>query len=515
MNVLLMTSPIPLRTPFPKWERSFPLGIGFLISVLRQAGHDVHFIDNGLGPNDVLEGDFLTRNRIDCVGLHSPSLHFSETLRVLEELQQKRERGIWKGRLIIGGPHPSICPEAIPDYVDCVVQGEGEHAIVDAVEGHSPRLVKCPRIKDLDSLPRPAYDCFANLPYNLHVPDFKAKPVFTMNTSRGCPFSCAFCSIQSLWGRQYTTFSPERIVDDIKFLQGTFGVQGINFREDNFTAIPNRVRSVCELMVREELGVSWMCEARANDLDREMLSLMKRAGCKAIYIGAESGSQRVLDLMHKEIRVEDTVRMVELCKELDINIFTSFVVGFPGETARERVETMDFIEKLAPSRYSIAVYTGIPGSVAYTEAMKNNGFAYVNESGIGYIQEHDLLVDEVYGGIKEALIPRSDGNRPVKVSKSKLFNYRELRNPAFRRKLAVYRRFSARAHRRRGNRLRAIRYYSSAVGLDPFHTRNWKALFSEIVGSRASRWVSRFYHRVLDGKLAAPPHTTDRIRIPK
>ncbi|GAI53155.1 unnamed protein product, partial [marine sediment metagenome] len=201
-RVLLTTSAAPSQSPFSTGEKRPPIGIGFLISSLRNAGHKVFFIDNYLQPSNFLETDWLQKNQIDFVGIYANTICFRDTLRMMHKLEHLRQTGKWKGRIIVGGPHTTVAVHTIPDFVDYVVQGEGEHAILDIVEDKvTQRIVSYPRIKNLDELPMPAWDYFVKLPYNWGMNFLPETPVFTMNTSRGCPFKCEFCSVGSIWGK--------------------------------------------------------------------------------------------------------------------------------------------------------------------------------------------------------------------------------------------------------------------------------------------------------------------------
>ena len=260
MNVLLTTSAAPLMSPFSINEKRPPLGLGFLISVLRDVGHKVFFIDNYLRPSDFLETGYLLNNEIDLAGIYANTICYRDTRRMLLKMQAMRKKGEWKGKIMVGGPHTAVALETIPDFVDYIVQGEGERAIIDILEGNTGHVVRAERIRDLDSLPMPAWEYFAPLPYDDSVQWFRDRPVFTMNTSRGCPFNCAFCSVDSIWGKQYTYFSPERMVSDIEYLIKTYGARGIYFREDNFTLNRKRVINFCELLLRKGIKIKWVCE---------------------------------------------------------------------------------------------------------------------------------------------------------------------------------------------------------------------------------------------------------------
>jgi len=121
MNVLLTTSAAPHQSPFSTTEKRPPIGLGFLISVLRNAGHQVFFIDNYLSPSDFLETDYLQRHDIDFVGIYANTICFRDTRRMLYRLEYLRQTGRWRGKIIVGGPHTSVALETIPPFVDFVV----------------------------------------------------------------------------------------------------------------------------------------------------------------------------------------------------------------------------------------------------------------------------------------------------------------------------------------------------------------------------------------------------------
>ena len=196
---------------------------------------------------------------------------------------------------MVGGPHATILPDTIPEYVDYVVRGEGEKAILDIVEGQAHgRIITRTFIDNLDSLPRPAYHHFFQKSYDLKVSAFPDVPVFAMNTSRGCPFHCKFCSVKSIWGNTYRAFSAERVVDDIERLIKDYGIAGIYFREENFTHSSERTQEFCKLLLQKGIRIKWLCESRVHPFDRGLLPLMKKAGCEWMYFGCESGSDRIL-----------------------------------------------------------------------------------------------------------------------------------------------------------------------------------------------------------------------------
>ncbi len=405
-KILLTTSAAPSQSPFSTTEKRPPIGIGFLISILRDAGHEVFFIDNYLQPSDFLETDYLTRNEIDFVGIYANTICYRDTLRMFYRLEYLRQSGKWQGRIMVGGPHTTVALETIPDFVDFVVQGEGEQAVLDIVEDKVKDRVVCyPALKELDALPMPAWDYFIHLPYKWTVDWFSEAPVFTMNTSRGCPFRCAFCSVGSIWGKQYTYFSADRIVSDIEYLIGQYNAKGIYFREDNFTLNKDRLRRFCNLLIEKGISISWSCESRVNTLDRETVELMHRAGLRAFYFGVESGSQRILDFMKKDITIEQTRNAFRLCHEFGIRTAASIVVGVPTETEEDIEQTRKLLEEIRPTVTWYNVFTGIPDSELYRYAIENKLYEFIDDRKLVYLKGHNERVKRFYGKQWNADIP--------------------------------------------------------------------------------------------------------------
>jgi radical SAM superfamily enzyme YgiQ (UPF0313 family) len=203
MNILMVTSAAPAKSPFFTSEKRPPLGVGSIISTLRQKGHCVFFIDNYLRPSSFIQEGVLQNNGIDFVGVYTNTICYRDSAKMFSEMNQLRKTGIWNGKIIAGGPHASVALETIPDFVDYIVLGEGEKAIFDVIENISgERIIRKERIKDLDSLPFQPWDIYAGMPYDFSCPWLDIQPIFTMNTSRGCPFQCSFCSVSSIWGRE-------------------------------------------------------------------------------------------------------------------------------------------------------------------------------------------------------------------------------------------------------------------------------------------------------------------------
>ncbi len=409
MNILMMTSAAPKISPFYTSEKRPPLGLGIIMVVLKKAGHKIFFRDNYLKPSNVLDSDFLTRNQIDFVGIYSNTICYQSTLEYFRKLQKMRIEKTWKGKIIVGGPHTSVGADTIPDYVDHIVIGEGEETILDIIDGTvQDRIIHGKKVQEMDKLPMPAWGEFVNLPYDWSIPWGTSYPTYTMNTSRGCPFNCTFCSVKAIWGKTYRFMSADRVVADIQHMQKNYNAKCIYFREDHFTLNKSRTIAFCELLLKKNIKIDWMCETRVDQLDDfEYQALMVRAGCRAFYIGVESGSQRMLDFFKKGERVEQFIEAFDIAHKVGIKTYASFVVGAPTETREELDKTYQLIERIKPDYSGMNIYTGLPGSELYDFTKESSLYEFEDDNHILYLEGHNKRVDRYYNGDPYRKVPGS------------------------------------------------------------------------------------------------------------
>ena len=229
--------------------------------------------------------------------------------------------------------------------------------------------------------------------------------VYTMNTSRGCPFNCAFCSVGSIWGKQYTYFSSDRIISEIEYLIKNFGAKGIYFREDNFTLNLKRTEEFCQKLIGKEFNIHWACETRVDTFcNEELVKLMSDAGCRAVYLGVESGSQRILDRLNKNIKVEQIEKAINLCKKHNIRTYCSLITGVPGETYEDYLLTKRLMDKLKPYRYGFNVFVGIPENSLYKYVLDKNFYEYIDDIGLVYPPGYDIKARFFYGKDSKCLV---------------------------------------------------------------------------------------------------------------
>ena len=308
MKILFLTSAAPAKAGFSTSEKRPPLGLAGLMAIMKKRGHAVFFSDEYLKKTKIVDGGFVKDKKIDYVGIYSNTVCYQSTREMFEKLHAKRMQGQWHGKIIVGGPHTSVGLDTIPDYVDHIVIGEGEIALPKLIEGSlHERIIHGEKVDDMDSLPFPAWEELIFRGYDWRAPFniADAYPCYTMNTSRGCPFNCTFCTVKAVWGRTYRCMSAERVVLDIEQMIRCYGARSIYFREDHFTLNRNRTIEFCNLLLRKNIKIKWMCETRADDLeDYEYVRLMADSGCAMFYIGVESGSPRMLEFFKKGETVE-------------------------------------------------------------------------------------------------------------------------------------------------------------------------------------------------------------------
>ncbi len=386
MNVLFLTSAAPSKAGAYTMEKLPPLGVASLMAVLKRAGHRVFFSDQYLKPTGILDGEFLMRHRIDVVGIYANTICFQSTLAMLEKLQRKRERGLWSGRIMVGGPHTAVGHQDIPDYVDHIVIGEGEVTVPKLVEGGAKeRVVVGETVAELDALPRPAWEELVHLPYSWAHHWHSSRPVYNLNTSRGCPFDCTFCSVRAIWGKAYRAMSAERVVDDIEHMIRYYGAKAIYFREDHFTLSKKRTVEFCELLLSRGIDIDWFCETRVDQLDDySYQKLMADAGCKVFYIGVESGSPRMLERYRKGETPEQFIKAFDIARQVGIKTYASMIVGFPEETSKDEALTRQLLERIRPDFTGFNVFLGYPGSELYQYIRDNGLYEHEDENHILY-----------------------------------------------------------------------------------------------------------------------------------
>ncbi|MGH7805196.1 MAG: B12-binding domain-containing radical SAM protein, partial [Candidatus Binatia bacterium] len=229
-------------------------------------------------------------------------------------------------------------------------------------------------IDDLDSLPLPAWDLVADFPHRFRpsLLTYRTSPVATLVTSRGCPFTCSFCdrSTSGKLGRYHSTASVLRHCRHLVDL----GVRHIIFYDDLFTVKKKRVVELCEAMARARFPFTWSCNSHPNLLDAQTMQLMHRAGCWQIAYGIESGSQKILDVVKREVRLPRMRETLRMTRDAGIRAKGYLMIGHPTETVDTLEETAEFLADVELDLAQVTKFTPYPGTPSYARIREYGTF---------------------------------------------------------------------------------------------------------------------------------------------
>ena len=396
-----------------------PLGLGFIAKVLEQNGIEVKIVDNYVRPKNMSE--IIQKFNPDLIGLYIHSPGYYMALDLIDEL-----KNVSSAPLVVGGPHSSLLPETIPAKVDYIVKGEGEYVLLDLCKGiEHTRIIDnsvSGRIIDLNQLCFPDYKHFINEPYNWELDMYKvnAHPVFTMHTSRSCPYRCTFCGVASIWTRRYTYFSAERIVSEIDHLVENYGCQGIYFREDLFTTNRNRVHQMCDLLIKGNYNIVWACESRADITDEALIEKMYKSGCRGLYLGIESGADSSLNKKKKDLDTRTMRQFFKATKKVGLATYATFCMGTPGETDEEIQKSEEFILEVSPTVVDRFAYLGLPKSEDYETLLKTKDYYHIDSAGIIYTDRYYELAHKLYHSNDQRLYFLQQQRKFLEENKGKL-----------------------------------------------------------------------------------------------
>jgi radical SAM superfamily enzyme YgiQ (UPF0313 family) len=287
---------------------------------------------------------------------------------------------------------PSALPQEVlkNKAVDFVVKGEGELTTlellralkekkdVSKIEGLVLRIgdniiesPDKPLISDLDKMPFPAYHLLPMDKYTLPASRrMTKKKCASIITSRGCPYSCLFCSHNNIFKRQLRFRSPENIIAEIRQLVDDYGIGELLIWDDSFLLDKKRASEICRLMIENRFGLTWSCSSRVDHISDELVKTLYQAGCRLMLFGAESGSQQILDSIGKKTTLAQIENAVSICKKNKMLSFCSFILGTPEETEETARQTIEFSKKLNPDFAIFCIFAPLPGSIFFERLVK-------------------------------------------------------------------------------------------------------------------------------------------------
>jgi anaerobic magnesium-protoporphyrin IX monomethyl ester cyclase len=393
MSKILFSHSYFLRFDPKQWAAGqpyAPIGTLYAASLMRKHGHEVSFLDTmfAYGPEEVIPS--LQKNDPGYFVIYDDGFNYLTKMcltNMREAAFEMMKFAKHKGCTVIVSSSDANdhFEKYMEEGADFILLGEAEHTLLELVTAldnnrtdllnipgiayrHHDALIKTTRrsvMKELDELPFPAWDLVNMEDYRKTW--IKHKGYFSMNmaTTRGCPFKCNWCA-KPIYGNRYNTRSPKNVVAELKMLKEKFSFDHIWFCDDIFGLKPGWVNEFASLVEKEQLSFTFKIQSRADLLlEDNTIKALARAGCANIWMGAESGSQKILDAMDKGTTIPQIYEATRMLKKN--NIHPSFFIqfGYPGETKEDILHTISMINELLPYEIGISVSYPLPGTVFF------------------------------------------------------------------------------------------------------------------------------------------------------
>ncbi len=327
--------------------------------------------------------DFIYEKQPEVIAIYTNLMTKIEVVKLIKILKNAKFN---YPKIILGGPDVSY---NIENYLkagaDFLIIGEGEettyelyHAIVSHTniamvngiayrkEGVVVQTAARTKFRELDDLPLPNRDAIPNEKYLETWKKNHGESSMTISTQRGCPYTCKWCST-AVYGQSYRRRPAHLVAAEMKMLKEKYNPDAIWFVDDVFTISHKWLTAFHQEVVKQNAQIRFECITRAERLNAEILQLLKEAGCFRIWIGAESGSQKVIDLMDRRVDVNHVKKMIQQTNALGIETGTFVMVGYPGENEQDIQETIDYLKAANPTHYTITIAYPIKGTSLYEE----------------------------------------------------------------------------------------------------------------------------------------------------
>lgn len=393
MSKLLFSHSYFMRFDPKQWATGQPyppIGCLYAASLMRQHGHKVNFLDTmfSYGPEEVIPP--LREYNPNYFIIYDDGFNYLTKMcltnmreAAFEMMKFARQKGCTV--IVSSSDANDHFEQYLNEGADFILLGEAEHTLVELIkaldagqtdflglsgiafkqQGAVIKTMKRTVMKDLDALPFPAWDLADVEAYKKIW--LRNKGYFSLNiaTTRGCPFKCNWCA-KPIYGNRYNTRSPENVVAELKMLKANYDFDHIWFCDDIFGLKPGWVKEFADLVEKEELKFTFKIQARVDLMMQEnYIADLARAGCRNVWMGAESGSQRILDAMDKGTTVQQIFEATRLLKKSNINPSFFIQFGYPGETRDDIIKTIDMINTLLPYQLGISVSYPLPGTMFY------------------------------------------------------------------------------------------------------------------------------------------------------
>lgn len=359
-------------------------GLLYIAGTLLANKHEVSIIDARAEQLDFEELKARLRSMEsppDFIGLTATTRVINNALRSAEVCREVFP----SAKIVFGGIHSTLRPEEVLAnvFVDYVVRDEGESAMNELVSGKPLQEIlglsykvsgqfihndRRPFLENLNTLPLLPTHLLPVEKYRPSLGAYKRLPALNLVSARGCPGHCTYC--YQNFGPRIRYQTAKRLLEEIKALQKNHGIKEISFCDDTFTAVRRNVLDFCQLIIDEKVDITWSCFSRVDCIDREILQMLKRAGCHQVMYGVESADPQILLNINKRINLARVEEVVKMTKEVGINCRLAFMFGNPGETEETMEKTLRYAIKLDPDVAIFNIATPYPGTEMYNWAKK-------------------------------------------------------------------------------------------------------------------------------------------------
>ena len=376
------------RYRYPSGEP--PIGIAYIAATIKKyTDHEVDIIDSTFEkePEEYVKNSILAKD-YDIIAVSVMTSMENNFARIVDFVRENKKNC----KIIAGGPHPTILPEATLKYdIDAIVIGEGEETFLEIVNKNcdfkgikgvyykeGQKIIKNdprPPKEDLDNIPFPSRELFDMEDYFRHYYQMDTVDSGIRGTSilasRGCPYKCTYCqpTLDMLFGRKLRCRSVKSLIEELKMLKEEYGINAFGFLDDTFAVDKTWAANFCDELIAQNLDLKWQCNLRVNLCTEEILAKMKSAGLVRIAIGVESVSERILDDVYcKGITMEQVENTLAIAHKLGLKTHCYFMLGAPTETRKEIKDTIKFSRSAYIDTATFAITTPLPQTYLYEKS---------------------------------------------------------------------------------------------------------------------------------------------------
>jgi len=373
LKILFQEPLISRRIIYGRFEagagnNTFPYGIASIMQYILDRGYNVKYLEPNIERMTLNEyKNYILNENFDIICIGSTTLEIGKTIKNFEIIKKINPNII----TVLGGIHATIMPkETLKEtfFIDYLILGEGEKpftSLLDCIKTNNLKeiknikgiafrnknkiIVNPPDYKNMlciKELPTPAYSLFPMKKYVSQITFTKRFPSYSIVASRGCVFNCAFCNATDIFGKKVRYKEVDRVIGEILTLKKEYGAKGILFLDSTFTVNKEWIKEFCEKYIESKINLPWSCGSRVDTVNKNILKLMKKAGCWEIMYGVESANQKSLDILNKGTTVKQNTETLKLSMKLGFYTYASYIICLPGETKYDALNTIKYAKKI-------------------------------------------------------------------------------------------------------------------------------------------------------------------------